>query len=230
MGKIFLRAAAIAPPGVVRRSRAVADTPALHAAREVPLLERMRAGDREAAAEFMAANADLIRRRYRRKLGPGMRRLFDSMELLSTITRRLDRCIRAQSLRAESDVQLWALIYQIADNCLTNRVKIYARLKEIEGGGEDSEIVRLLTDRMRAAESMATAHGPEVELESVFALLDDQTDREILSGWLRGQTHAITADQLSMTEDAVKKRWQRVRQSLRDSLEDRGTTGKERRS
>src|ERR1051325_8138362 len=68
--------------------------------RMVSLLERMKRGDRVAAAEFIADNASRIRRRFRGKLGPDVRRLFDSQDLVSTVSRRLDTIIMRHSLAA----------------------------------------------------------------------------------------------------------------------------------
>src|SRR5262245_42454435 len=88
------------------------------------LLERMRAGDRDAAAEFVARFAPNIRRRIRGKMNPAMRRLFDSQEILSTLVRRLDEFVGAGQLNAESIPQLWSLLFRIADNSLIEKARV----------------------------------------------------------------------------------------------------------
>ena len=55
------------------------------------LLDRMRRGDRSAASEFVLAYGPLIRGRFRNRLSPRMRSYFDSLDLVSTVARRLDQ-------------------------------------------------------------------------------------------------------------------------------------------
>src|SRR5690606_30935513 len=100
------------------------------------LLERMRRGDRDAAAEFLVGYGPLIRRRIRGKLGAAMRRLFDSQEILSTVGRRLDAFVNAGRLEATTTPQLWGLVIRIAENALIEKARVVQSLKAREG--EDS--------------------------------------------------------------------------------------------
>src|SRR5688572_28295557 len=72
-------------------------------------LGRIRGGDREAAAEFVRLNEALLRRRYRHKLGSALRRIVDSEDLVSTVSRRLDAYVLSGRVRAVTLQQLWAL-------------------------------------------------------------------------------------------------------------------------
>jgi hypothetical protein len=94
------------------------------------LLYRMQQGDRAAAAEFMQRFGDRVRRRIRGKLGHGMRRLFDSQEILSTLGRRLDRYIYTGQMKAASLAELWGLVFRIADNSLVEKARVYRSLQQ----------------------------------------------------------------------------------------------------
>ncbi|HVZ93296.1 MAG TPA: hypothetical protein VG797_02185, partial [Phycisphaerales bacterium] len=101
------------------------------------LLEAMRAGDRAAAADFMDRFGPRIKARIRVGLSRGMRRVFDSQDLLSTVSRRLDAMVRSGSLRAANEQQLWSLVFTIAEHSLAEKGRIIRRLKRVEG--PDSE-------------------------------------------------------------------------------------------
>lgn len=180
------------------------------------LLVRMRAGDRSAAAEFIAVYGPQIRRRIRGKLGPTMRRLFDSQEILSTLGRRLDNFVHTKRLRADSVPELWALVLKIADNSLLEKARVYRALQRKEG--EDSPFATQVLGRLREAETR-DPEGPELEIAEAMSTLEDKVDREVLSLWLLGVPHIHIAETLGMEPPAVRKRWQAIRERLRVHLE-----------
>ncbi|MBX3356961.1 MAG: hypothetical protein KF745_00890 [Phycisphaeraceae bacterium] len=186
------------------------------AAPVLELLRRMRLGDREAAAAFMGRHAVLIRTRYRHKLGRAMRRLFDSQELLSTVSRRLDLYVRSGRLEAATEAQLWALVFRIADNSLADKVRIFRRLRDTEG--EDSEFARGLADRIKQHDR--SPEGSEEEIDRLLRSLASATDREILSQWLGGSSLAEIADSMGLSPEAARKRWQRIRELLKAQLQE----------
>lgn len=189
----------------------VAALPALES-----LVAKMREGDREAAARFVETYGPMIRRRVRGKLGPSMRRLFDSTEILSTVSRRLDRYVRAGRVRASTEPQLWTLVFKMVDAALVDRIRIMKRLKTVEG--EDSDFARALLDRLEQAEGRGT-EGIETEVDSALRLLSSTSDRQILSLWLMGNSLRVIADCVSMPPEGVRKRWQYIRERLRKSLQ-----------
>ena len=69
---------------------------------EVLDLDRMRRGDRVAAAVFITRYSSRIHRRISGKLSPGMRRVFDTQEIFSTFGRRLDQLVRRSVLEQEA--------------------------------------------------------------------------------------------------------------------------------
>jgi DNA-directed RNA polymerase specialized sigma24 family protein len=178
------------------------------------LLDRMRSGDRAAAAEFMAQYGARIRRRVRGKLSPAMRRLFDSQDILSTLGRRLDLYVRAGRLRAVSENELWSLVFTVADHALVDLRRTTDYLRSIEGA--DGPLAQAMLRRINdAPEPGADA---SLGLARVFEALKDGTDREILSLWITDTPHHVTAELMGLTPAAVRKRWERIKDTLREDL------------
>ena len=179
------------------------------------LLARMRHGDRVAATEFVAAFGDQLRRRVRGKLGAGMRRVFDSQDIMSTVSRRLDSYVASGRLNASDPPQLWSLVFKIIDAALVDKVRVYQRLKRVES--EDSEFAVTMLTRMKDREQRET-EGPELALEAAFRCLKSDLDREVLSLWLNDTPHSRIAELVGSTPDAVRQRWQSIRTHLREQL------------
>jgi DNA-directed RNA polymerase specialized sigma24 family protein len=189
------------------------------AARIDELLTRMRQGDREAAAAFITRYGSRLRRRIRGKLGPAMRRLFDSQEILSTVSRRLDMYVRKGRMQAVHASQLWTLIFKMADNALIDKIRVFEHLQNIEGS--DGTFARDVLSRLEQAEqeSDSNGDGAEIEIEHAMSALSDRTDRTILWMWLMGHPHAKIAEELDMATTGVRKRWQLIKQKLRTRFE-----------
>jgi hypothetical protein len=177
------------------------------------LLPRMRGGDREAAAVFMTRYASRIRRRVRGKLSPAMRRIYDSQDILSTVSRRLDVYVRKGKLEALSEDQLWSLILRMANNAVVDKARLFRRLQQVEGS--DGPLARQLEARLKQADQHRD-HGAEIEVERAVRLFDDPIDRDILTSWLVGTPHSATADAIGMSAAAVRKRWQGIRARLQE--------------
>jgi DNA-directed RNA polymerase specialized sigma24 family protein len=176
------------------------------------LLARLRAGDREAAALFVQHYGPMVRRRVRGKLGASMRRLFDSQDILSTVSRRLDRYVSAGRVRAGTEAELWSLVLRMVDAALVDKVRIVKRLQRVEA--EDSDFAGLLLGRLKQAETRA-GDAVEMELDQAFAALSDPIDRQILSLWLRGHKHPAIAAVVGLSHDAARQRWHSIRQRLK---------------
>lgn len=190
--------------------------PAAEASSIADLLERMRNGDRDAAAEFITTYGSRVRRRVRGKLGSSMRRLFDSQEILSTVGRRLDQYVHDGKVMADAESQLWSLIFRIADHALIDKLRVFRRLEAIEGS--DSRFAYTMLQRLRRADQIRPS-GAELEIDRALRLLPDARDRQILSLWLEGNSHAHIADIVGGSVPAVRKRWQSIRERLREHLE-----------
>lgn len=180
------------------------------------LLTRMRDGDRDAAAAFLVNYGDLIRRRIRGKLGASVRRMFDSMDILSTIGRRFDRYVRDGKLQDVDEPQLWAILFRMAEVAVIDKARIVKRLQIAEG--EDGIIARELLARIEAAEN-ATEAGADIILERALAALRSDADRTILTLWLADWPLFRIAEAMDSTPVAVRQRWHSIRLLLRKKLE-----------
>ena len=175
----------------------------------------MREGDRDAAAEFVTRYESKIRRRIRGKLGPAMRRLFDSQDILSTLGRRLDRFVRAERVEARTTDKLWSLVMGMANNAVVDKARVYRRLRRVEG--EDSDFAGVMLTRLRDAES--DDKTLDIELEAAFDSLKSEIDRQILSMWLTGSRHTHIAASVGLSPDAVRQRWQTIKSHLRERFQ-----------
>lgn len=181
------------------------------------LLSRLRAGDREAAAEFALRYGPRIRRRVAGKLGPRMRRIFDSQDILSTVLRRFDNYVQKREFDSATEEQLLALVVRIAENAVIDKARIVQRLERAESA--DGEIARALLDRLREpGADPDDASAVDRFLDRAFDALDNPIDRQILWFWLAGRKHSDAAEYLDIPPDRVRKRWERIRASLGESL------------
>ena len=180
------------------------------------LLTRMRSGDRDAAASFLVNYGDLIRRRIRGKLGASVRRMFDSMDILSTIGRRFDRYVRDGKLQAVDEPQLWALLFHMAEAAVIDKVRMVKRLQIAEG--EDGAIARELLARIQSAENSAS-DGAEIVLERALAALRSDDDRTVLTLWLADWPLFRIAEAMGITPAAARQRWHSIRLLLKDKLD-----------
>lgn len=175
------------------------------------LLDRVRAGDRAAMAEFFRRHGPTIRQRFRRKIGRSLRRLVDSYDVVDSIARRVDRVIARGPRVLESDRALWALVFRVGDRVIADHARALARLRRAENEDRGWAIAML-----RKIESAAPGEDPDASevLDRAFACLESSTDRSILGLWLAGNSHAQTAACLGIAAPAVRKRWERMRQVL----------------
>jgi DNA-directed RNA polymerase specialized sigma24 family protein len=180
------------------------------------LIVKMRNGDREASAEFMARFGSRLLRRIRSKLSQPMRRVFDSLDILSTLTRRLDLFVRDGRLEAINEAQMWCLLVKMAEHAIVDKARIFRRLQAVEA--EDSPFAQRMLQRLQAADQQYPG-GAEAEVERALFSLDDPIDRTILSLWLTGTPHATTAQWVGLSPAAVRQRWQCIRARLRGVVE-----------
>lgn len=180
------------------------------------LLTRMRGGDRDAAASFLVNYGDLIRRRVRGKLGASVRRMFDSLDILSTIGRRFDRYVRDGKLQAVDEPQLWALLFRMAEAAVIDKVRIVKRLQIAEG--EDGTIARELLARIEAAENGAD-DGAEIILERALAALRSDDDRTVLTLWLADWPLFRIAEAMGIPPATARQRWHAIRLLLKEKLQ-----------
>lgn len=177
------------------------------------LLLRMKAGDRDAAGEFVLRYGRRIRRRVRGKLGPSIRRLFDSLEIMSTLGRRLDLYVMSGRMQVANEDQLWSLLFKIADNALIDKARLFKRLQAAER--EDSDFAYELNARLRRFEHDEET-PVEFEIDNCLKAIENPVDRQILSLWLTGESHVSIGRIVDIAPTGVRKRWENIKSLLRD--------------
>ena len=202
-----------ATPRIFRESNAVTT-----AAKGVPqrieeipepdLVGLVRSGNREAGAEFLRRNHDVLRQRIRRRIRRVGRRLFDSQEILSTVVRRLDRMVSLGTVQALNPAALMGLLVQIAERSVVDKARVVDRIRRVEG--EDSA----LADEMRKRLSEGDRAGPDAGedvIAQVFEGLGGPREREILALWLRGCPLRSIAEQMGTQADTMRQQWAKIR-------------------
>ena len=186
-------------------------------------VDELRGGDREAAAAYIARNAPLIRRRLRGKIARSLRRLFDSDDLMATITRRLDDLVRRRKLTAGSEAELWSLLEHLAVNALSDVAR--RALREQPGLAQD----RAPPGAESGIEPKSGPDGPDSLLNQCLAELRLETDQRILRMRLEHHTHAEIAAAEGVSVAAARKRWQRIRSAIQTVIGLIGVPTAERR-
>jgi DNA-directed RNA polymerase specialized sigma24 family protein len=162
------------------------------------LAQRAGHGDQDALRAFLEGRARSVTRRYR---GAGSAaRHADTHDILATVFVRTVMALRRRPLSADSAGGLWRLVERIAE-----RAGLRTRRKASRGA-------RALSRLPTPATGPSPQTGPDVR-----ALLDSlpPIDREIARLVVTGLTHAQIAEQLGISEPAVRQRWSRLRARLR---------------
>jgi DNA-directed RNA polymerase specialized sigma24 family protein len=186
--------------------------PDLREASADELVLRMGERDRYAAAEFLRRYEGRIRRRVRTALNPAIRRLYDSMDIVSTMSRRLDAYVAAGKFESLGVEPAWGLLCRLAEHAVVDKARIVRRAERLEG--PDGEFARRMLERLDRADD-----APEIEIDATIESLPDETDRRILTLWLHGMDQRQISDQIGLGHDAVRKRWERIRRRLSDRME-----------
>jgi len=177
------------------------------------LVSRMGRKDREAAAEFLRRYEGRIRRRVRSDLNPAIRRLYDSLDIVSTMSRRLDAYVAAGKFESLGVDRAWGLLCRLAEHAVVDKARIVRRAERLEG--PDGEFARRMAERLDSAPAAA-----EIEIDATIESLPDATDREILTLWLHGFEHRRISEEIGLGYGAVRKRWERIRRRLSQRFED----------
>lgn len=162
-------------------------------------------GYREALATYLVANLDKLRTIASRKLDRSNRAVFDSDEVVSSVVRRLDTLAQRGAIRATSEEELWALIVRIVSNATISRIRLIEVARRHLS--DDGPYVSMLIARVGQLE---TDDEASLFVYRLVSIQEDATDRQILLLRMRGMTMAIIADQLGLSESAIKMRYKRV--------------------
>lgn len=169
------------------------------------LAERVKMGNRVAAAEVVTRYGPLLRQRIRSKLGKGVRALFDSEDILATVARRLDAALVMGTVRINDAEHLLALVQRMMRSAVVDKARIVKRLRAADG--HDAEWSSRLLTQMCVTSPDLDADG----LDRLTSRLEHRDDRLQLWLWLRGESHETIAHELGITPAAARKRWERLR-------------------
>ncbi len=187
--------------------------PAENDTRESELLASIHGGSREAMARYVLSLEPLIRRRVAGKLGARMRRVFDSQDIVATVLRRIDVYLSEHEIRATTEGELRALVMRVANTAVIDKVRLLERLRR----AEDDPLALSLRTRIERGDL------DDAEVDSVIGRalqsVEDSRDQRMLWLWLSGLELKSIGVILEMKPDAVRKRWQRLRESLSGELQ-----------
>ncbi len=181
------------------------------------LARRMSEGDREAAAQFVQEYGDLIGRRIHGKMHAGVRRVFDTQDIISTFGRRLDSYVLDKKFHARSENEFWAWVFQVANRSVFDKVKLAEAMRAKEGA--DSEFAGWMLERLRdkqeSSEHGADAGPASFSLEELLAPLTSEEDRTIATLWALDVPYTQIAAETGLSYDLVRQRWHRIQLALR---------------
>lgn len=181
------------------------------------LLKAMGNGERQAAAEFVTRYGPRIRRRIRGKMRASMRRLFDSQDILSTLSRRLDAYVHGGRFEARSEDELWGLVFKIAERSVAEKARIWKALSESDGHQD-----RLARQCGGAGEPVGQSQSADPweneELEELLECIPQQVDRQIARLWARDLSSEVIASELQLSVESVRVRWTRTRARLKEQF------------
>ncbi|CAN5837596.1 hypothetical protein BH11PLA1_BH11PLA1_18710 [soil metagenome] len=173
---------------------------------------QIRGGDRDAGALLMSRYGPLLRQRFRRRLSPGLRRLMDSTDLMSTVTRRFDQAVVEHRAWFENEDQLWAFLKSIARNVIADKARVLQRLNRAEG--PDSNWARAMAQRTEQGDPSRSDERFGEVIEFALASLESEVDRRVLSLWLAGMSFSEIAFEVDQQPNAIHQRWFRLRGRL----------------
>jgi DNA-directed RNA polymerase specialized sigma24 family protein len=169
------------------------------------LLARISEGDRDAAAVVVERYGPRIQRHVRLRLSPSMRRVFDSLDVMSSMARRFDAAVMQGQVRVESEEDLFRYLRVVAQHAAIDHARVSERLRRTDTAGSGEGV-----------ESLGAELGMD-ELAGILADIPDADDRFIVCSWLSGRSHSVTAEALGMTAAAVRMRFSRCLAALRET-------------
>jgi DNA-directed RNA polymerase specialized sigma24 family protein len=140
----------------------------------------------------------------------------DSQDVFASVARRLDQLASGAGVRPRSEAELWALVRTVTTNTAIEKTRLVARVRSFASteGLYGQELLKRLEECGGDDEATLLVHRMALSLTVAV-------DRQIMFLFLRGATFSAMGVALQMSEDAVRKRWAR----LRDALEERFIDG-----
>lgn len=173
---------------------------------EARLLDRIRRGDCEAAAEFLAMQQDLLRHRYRWRLGPARQSVGATDDLMSSVGRRFCEVVRRRRLRASGVGRLCSFLDAVTKRTSQQMLRRAARIESIEH--------RALGCRADGSFNAAVLK-PTTDLP--LGLLDDLS-REVVILRMRDLEYSAIGEVCGISATAARQRYRRSIKRMQEAL------------
>lgn len=173
-----------------------------------PLMERVRGGDQQAAAELVRRYEPEVRRFIRFRLSsPALRRTMDSLDICQSVMYRFFVEVSEGRVELKEPRQLAALLVTMARN------KLYDRVREAQADCRDAR--RLAPGDEALGQVAAGDDTPSEHLaaEEILAAVSErlsEDERYLVAQRMSGRAWDDIARELGSTPDAVRKRMTRA--------------------
>ncbi|MBL9148832.1 MAG: sigma-70 family RNA polymerase sigma factor [Phycisphaerae bacterium] len=169
---------------------------------EAALVERMRAGDRDAAVTYIWARRDEILSIARRTIRPDDHVDRDPEDIFSTMLRRWDRIVGKGLFTAKNSNEATRLLFAMMHRTIAN---VFRRGKVRRDNAHRSVVDEEVLDRMQDFDRGA--------LRSIVAALKAD-EYDLLVCKMQGMRSAEIAVRLGITDENVRRRWHDLRHKL----------------
>lgn len=166
---------------------------------------------RSHAANLVEQQRATLLNRIHRLLGDDARRVTDTDDILSTALRRIDSVIESGNLEAQNERQFYAFVHGVIERTILEKGRKSRSLTAREKIAQD---IRNKLPTPAVEQRVVTAD----ELNRIGQLITDPIDREIILLKGRGSSFVEIAESMQMASDAVRKRWSRIRASVREQI------------
>src|SRR5262245_52696476 len=181
------------------------------------LLSRARQGDEEAVKELCRQYEPRLRVVARVLLGPALRPLLDSMDLVQSVHRSLLIGIREEKLDISTPENLIALALTLLRRKVARHWRRVQRQRRLAAGSSTIDLLPTILAELTTPEAgpAETAQYHD-QMEQLCRQLD-ATERHVLALRLDGYTTAEIAEQLGLNHVTLRVRLTRLRERLRSS-------------
>lgn len=175
------------------------------------LVDRVLAGDRAAAAEFVARHRHQIERHLGARVGPLLRRWAGVSDVFASLLRRLDEATAGRRIPADSPSALIGYVQGIGRRTVFSKARRDARRRRLSGRMTARAEFRTDGDRLEQHE----------RVEELRRVLDElpQEDQQLIRLSMNGMTARQIGDLTGMTPEAVWQRLHRARKHVHARLE-----------
>jgi DNA-directed RNA polymerase specialized sigma24 family protein len=170
------------------------------------LLLQIQGGDRQALAAACVVMESRLRRRFRKRLRPALRRMFDSEDLAATTFLRMDEFLHHGFIRAQTAGDLWMLADGIASNLIAEWERRLA--------SERRAISVHPLDRGRVVMPVTpvdAAHRAERQLFDLLTALENDEEREFVMLRAQGLRWRQIACTLGLPCTTLRQRFRTIK-------------------